>query len=150
LPQVAHEDPAHQPDKQLRLLVVELGNAGNVCAHGSKSICADQVFHVTPAVRGRHVLSFVADAVFDGFESAQILPHYRACEHTCAQWPRGKLGQSRQQGWQGQTDPRFDVVAAQSPMKRDATHDVRAEKLVSVFGDIARSFANRVDAGERL
>ena len=51
---------------------------------------------------------------------------------------------------QCQTDPRFDVVTAQSAMKRDATHDVRAEKLASVFDDIACSFAKRVGAGERL
>jgi hypothetical protein len=35
-------------------------------------------------------------------------------------------------------------------MKRDATHEVRAEKLASVFDDIARSFAKRAGAGECL
>jgi hypothetical protein len=147
---VAHEDPAHQPDKQLRLLVAKLGNACDVRTHGSKSICADQVFHVTPAVSGRHVLSFAADEVSDGFEGARILPHNRACEHACAQWPRGKICQRRQQGWQGQIDPRFDGFRAQSAVKRDATHEVRAKKLASIFDDIARSFAKRAGAGERL
>jgi len=146
---VAHEDPAHEPDKQLRLLVAELGNACNVFTHGSKWICADQVFHVTPAVSGRHVLSFAADASSDGFEGARVLPRNRACENACAQWPRGKSGQSRQQEGQGQTDPRFDAVTAQSAMKRDATHEVCAEELPSVFDDIARSLAKRLGAGER-
>jgi len=147
---VAHEDPAHQPDKELRLLVAELGNACSVCAHGSKRTCADQVFHVTPAVRGRHVLSFAADAVSDSFEGARILLRNRACEYACAQWPRGKTCQKHQQGWQGQIDPRFDGFRAQSAVKRDATHEVRAEKLASVFDAIARSFAKRDGAGERL
>jgi len=147
---MAHEDPAHQPDKQLRLLVAELGNACNVCTHDSKWICSDQVFHVTPAVSGRHVLSYAADANSVVFEGARILPRNRACENTCAQWPRGQIGQSRQQGRQGQIDPRFDAVTAQSPMKRDATHEVCAEKLPSVFDDITRSFAERAGAGDRL
>src|SRR5215831_12623495 len=98
-PQLTQEGPAYQPDEQLCLLIAELDSARNACPHGSKCIFADQIFYVTPAVSGRHILAFVTDGVSDGFEGGRILSRHRACENACAQWPRGKIGQGRQQGW---------------------------------------------------